>query len=128
MSAEKRQDRSEKDTTLQRRFRLIGILILVAGLLAAALIARRAAPGDENAEAILSGNAKRYAYEMERIGGQSNVLAAEIRDWFSSLWHGRRLAYTLAFLSVGGGLACFFIAHVLTCPPPPEDQPDGKDP
>jgi hypothetical protein len=127
MSAEKEQDRSEKDTTLQKRFRLIGVVILVAGLLAAALIDRSAAPADENSDAILSGNAKRYEYEMERMGGQSNVVAAEFREWFGSLWHGRRLAYTLAFLSIGGGLACFFIAHLLTYPPPPDNQTDGKD-
>lgn len=128
MSAEKGSDRSEKNTTLQRRFRLMGVLILVAGLLAAALIDRRAAPRDESSDAILSGNAKRYEYEMERIGGQSNVLAAEFREWFSSLWHGRRLAYTLTFLSIGGGLACFFIAHLLTYPPLPDNQTDGKNP
>jgi hypothetical protein len=96
---------SEKDITLRKRFRLIGVLILVAGLLAAAVIDRRAAPGDESSDAIMTGNTKRYEYEMERIGGKSNVVATEIREWFGSLWHGRRLAHTLVFLSIGGSLA-----------------------
>ena len=118
---------SRKDKTLQARFRLIGVCILVAGLLAAALINWRAAPDDESSDAILSGESKRYEYEMERIGGKSNVLAAEFREWFVSLWHGRRLAHTLVFLSVGGSLACFVLAHLLTYPPPPDDRTDGKD-
>jgi hypothetical protein len=119
---------SEKDITLRKRFRLIGVLILVAGLLAAAVIDRRAAPGDESSDAILVGNTKRYEYEMERIGGKSNVVATEIREWFGSLWHGRRLAHTLVFLSIGGSLACFLMAHLLTYPPPPDNQTGGQDP
>jgi hypothetical protein len=127
MSAEEKQDMSGKDKTLQKRFRLIGVCILVAGLLAAGVINRRAAPDDGSSDAIMSGETKRYEYEMERIGGKSNVLAAEFRDWFGSLWHGRRLARTLAFLSVGGSLACFFLAHLLTYPPPPDNRTDGND-
>jgi len=132
MNAEEKQDMSRKDRTLQTRFRLIGVFILVAGLLAAVLINQRAAPDDGSsyvimAGTILSGNAKRAENEMKRIGGKSNVLAAEIREWFGSLWHGRRLAHTLVFLSVGGSLACFYLAHILTDPPPPDNRTGGKD-
>lgn len=131
MNVEKEQDSSEKDTTLQKRYRLIGVIILVAGLLAAALIYQKAAPDDGtayliNSGTLLSGNSKRYENEMKGIGGQSNVVAAEFREWFGSLWHGRRLAYTLAFLSVGGSLACFLWAHLLNYPAPPDNQTDGK--
>jgi hypothetical protein len=120
LSAEKDQVVSEKDATLQTRFRLIGILILVAGLLAAVVIDRRAALGDESPDAIMPGNTKRYEYDLERMGGKSNVAAADFREWFGSLWHGRRLAHTLAILSIGGCLVCFLAAHVLTYPPPPD--------
>jgi hypothetical protein len=127
MSAEEKRGMSGKDKALQARFRLIGFCILIAGLLAAAVINWRAAPDDRSADAILSGASKRYEYEMERIGGKSNVVAAELRDWFGSLWHGRRLAHTLAFLSVGGSLACFLLAHLLSYPPPPDERTDGKE-
>ncbi len=126
MSAEEKGDMSGKDKTLQARFRLIGVCLLVAGLLAAAWINWGAAPDDGSADAILSGASKRYEYEMERIGGKSNVLAAEFREWFVSLWHGQRLAYTLVFLSVGGSLVCFLLAHLLTYPPPPDDRTDDQ--
>ena len=118
---------SARDAALRRRYRLIGVCILVAGLLAAAVIDQRAAPDDADASAILSGATKRYEFEMERIGGKSNVLAAEFRDWFGSLWHGKQLARTLVFLSIGGSLVCFFAAHVLACPPPPEDAAASPD-
>jgi hypothetical protein len=127
MSAEEKRAMSGRDTALQARFRLMGICLLVAGLLAAAVINWTAAPDDGSADAILSGASKRYEYDMERIGGKSNVVAAELRDWFVSLWHGRRLAHTLVFLSVGGSLACFLLAHLLSYPPPPDERTEGKD-
>ena len=128
MSAEKEPAVSEKDATLQTRFRLIGISILVAGLLASVLIDRRAAPADESSDVIMPGNTKRYEYDLERMGGKSNVAAADFREWFGSLWHGRRLAHTLAVLSIGGCLVCFLTAHLLTYPAPPDNQTEGEDP
>ena len=37
---------------------------------------------------------------MQTYGGNANVLASEIRLWFASLWHGRRLAFTVAVLTL----------------------------
>jgi len=37
---------------------------------------------------------------MQTYGGDANVLASEIRLWFASLWHGQRLAFTIAFLTL----------------------------
>ncbi len=37
---------------------------------------------------------------MEEYGGTANVLASEAREWLQGLWHGRRLAITIACLSL----------------------------
>jgi len=37
---------------------------------------------------------------MQTYGGDANLLASEIRLWFASLWHGQRLAFTVAFLTL----------------------------
>lgn len=37
----------------------------------------------------------RAAQTLEAVGGRANVDAAEFDAWIGSLWHGRRLAYTL---------------------------------
>ena len=100
---------SGRDRALQGRLRLAGIAILVAGLLASVIVDATAPPGDEGAHA----DSRRYEYEMELIGGKSNLLAAEIREWFGGLWHGKGLAHMLAFVSTGGSLACFLLAHRL---------------
>lgn len=127
MSADQAPDPSVRDAALQTRFRLAGILILVAGLLAAVVVGRRAVPSDNAAEAFMPADTKSYEHELERIGGKSNVVAGEIREWFGSLWHGRRLANTLTVLSIGGCLACFLAAHVLTYSPPPDDETTSPD-
>jgi hypothetical protein len=121
MSAAEIPEMSGKDRVLQARLRQIGFVVLVAGLLAAVLVYSMAAPADEASTA----DSKRNEYQMELIGGKSNLLATEIREWFASLWHGRRLAHTLAFLSVGGSLACFFLAHRLNYLPPPDNRSRG---
>jgi hypothetical protein len=100
---------SKEDAALQARLRLIGKIILVAGLAGSALAFVTSAPED----AAELEESKRYLYEMEYIGGQGNLLAAEIRQWFVGLWHGRGLAHMLAFVAVAGSMSCFFLAHRL---------------
>lgn len=123
---------SARDRRRQQRLRLLGTLILTAGLAAALWIYRRAAVPDEPAEylvasgTLLSGKYKQAENQLKQIGGQSNVVAAEFSDWFVSLWHGRRLAGTITVLALGGSLACFFAAHLLNFPPPP-DPPSARD-
>ena len=53
---------------------------------------------------------KKFVHEMRVIGGKGNVMAAEFIDGFSSLWHGRNLAGTVAVLSVIVTLAFRFVA------------------
>jgi hypothetical protein len=43
---------------------------------------------------------KKYLREMQMIGGQANVVASEFRGWFAGVWHGRKLAATVAVLTV----------------------------
>jgi len=120
------------DRRRQGRLRRAGIGILVGGILAAAVIYRRAPASEDWADylvdsgTMLSGNYKQYQNQMKQIGGQSNVIAADFSTWFASLWQGRRLAYTVAVLSLGGSLTCFLLAHLLGFPPPPESGSDGK--
>ncbi len=49
---------------------------------------------------------------MELYGGKANILAAELLDWFQSLWHGQRLAATLACLTVLSAAAVWLVDAV----------------
>jgi len=109
----------------------IAAAIVVAGLASAAAIFIRAAGGSPEALLELSPDtSKKYLRDLEMYGGTANVLAVEFSAWFGSLWHGRRLAYTVATLSLLGALAYVFFTLVL---PPGENgeapgiREDGTD-
>lgn len=109
MSTAGRPALSKVDAALYARLRRVGVVILATGLLAAAMVGAAAGPVDEEAVA----DSKRYEYEMELVGGKSNLFAAEVREWFEGLWYGRGLSHMLACVSVGGSFMCFFLAHRL---------------
>ena len=39
---------------------------------------------------------KRFSHEVQRMGGKMALVANELSSWFSGLWQGRQLAFTIA--------------------------------
>jgi hypothetical protein len=101
--------------------RKIAAGVLVAGLAASAVVFVTAAAdaGEDPARlhVIDASNSKHYQRELQRIGGKAAVAAAEFNEWFDTLWHGRRLAGTLAVVSVAASLLCLLAAKL----PPLDD-------
>ena len=100
-----------KTRDLQLWFYCLGAFILVAGLTGAALVYATAT--DDIAEAAYSSASKPYRHELERFGGKASVLVDDFSQWFAGLWHGKRLARTLAVLAIGIALVCFWIGRNL---------------
>ena len=102
--------------------------ILIVGLIGAALIYRAAvnrAPnalgyvqGDGSVYPVMPEDSRIYLHDMEMYGGKANVLAAELTRWFSGLWQGKSLAYTVAVISVLLALGVFSAARL----PPADDE------
>ena len=113
MNADQTPDQAERDLALQARLRVVGLCILAAGMLAATFVAGFTSSGGD----VSMPDTKRNVYQMEVLGGKANILATEIREWVGSLWHGRRLAYTLACVSVSSSFICLFFAHRLNHSP-----------
>ena len=103
----------------RNRLYFISASILVAGLLCAAMIHLHAETAEDNALLNEFEYSKRYQHDLELYGGKANVVATEITNWFTGLWHGKRLAYTIAGMTVliSGGF--FFAAR---------HAPDGMKP
>ena len=99
-----------------RRALLVTTSILAVGLIAALAIyvAAARAPDDSSDELT---DSKQYLRQMELYGGKANVLAAELQHWFASLWHGRRLALTVAC-----GTVLVAGAYWLVAAPLPSDR------
>lgn len=112
---------AEKRWPAHAKVRLAGMVILVAGLLAAIVVYLIA--GSEAADLAGMDANKQYQFQLERIGGKSAVLATEFNQWLGSLWHGTRLAWTLGVLAVVIALFCFWLAGLMAVEIPEDDTP-----
>jgi len=93
-----------------------GLAIAAVGLVLAAAAWVHAGP-DEELDAV---EHRREMQQLERLGGRASVQTAEFDRWLSSLWHGRRLAVTLAVLGLVVGGACWRVGGLMD-----EDTLDG---
>ena len=105
----------------QKRLYLIGALVLALGLGSAALIYANAdydadvASGYDMvngvAYPISAKDSKAFQRDVRLYGGKFALLSDELSDWFGSLWRGRRLAFTVAALSVLVSAGLVFVAN-----------------
>ena len=103
--------------TPQERVRVGTRAILIAGFAAAVVIYLTARPPADNPLGYDPMDTKKYLHDLEVYGGKANVVAAQFRDWFDGLWHGKQLAYTVAVLTViSAGVYKFFATPL---PPDP---------
>ena len=83
-----------------RRLQIIAVAILIVGLATAIGIYVSAARSTDDMVAYEIEHSKQYQRTLELYGGKANVIAVELTQWFDSLWHGTRLAYTVACATV----------------------------
>jgi hypothetical protein len=114
---------SRDRAVFQRRLRLLGTGILVAGLLVSASIYMRATLDEQAADAAAGADRRQFQHTfapaetkksqlaMESFAGKEGVLGVEMTEWVQSLGHGKRLACTVAVASIVGCLACLVLSH-----------------
>ena len=103
-----------------RRCRLAVGGVLGVGCAAAVAIYATASPVLEDADLEEARLSKSYERQMEVFGGKAALVGSQLDDWLASLWHGQRLAYTVAVLTALVALACW--AWCVT--PPGGARPD----
>jgi hypothetical protein len=86
-----------------------GLAVAIVGLVLAVAAWVHAGP-DEEVDAV---EHQREMQQLERLGGRASVQTAEFDRWLSSLWHGRRLAVTLAVLGLVAGGACWRLGGLM---------------
>src|ERR1700675_4174947 len=95
--------------TAEARFRRGTLAILLIGFVSAAAIYVTAQPPPPNPLGYEPEDTKKYVRDMELYGGKANMLAYELRKWLESLMHGKRLAFTVAVVTVlVAGVFAFF--------------------
>lgn len=92
--------------------RRIGLVLLVGGLIAAIVLFFTAQPEVKPGLLGVDIRTNRDRMQLERMGGKSYVMLKDFDEWFADLWHGRRLAGSVAVLSVLGFLLCRGLARI----------------
>ena len=86
-------------TATDARVRRTSIFISVIGIAASLFIYCFNGPGSGDPSDLRPGDSKIYVREVEKWGGQGELLLRDLNDEFISIWHGRRLAFTILVLT-----------------------------
>jgi hypothetical protein len=97
--------------------------ILAAGWGAALAIYLTVAPVVPDADLEDIELSKTYQRQVELIGGKAALVGGEIDEFVGSLWHGQRLAYTIAALTAVVALG----GYLWTCTAPAAPADRGED-
>jgi hypothetical protein len=95
--------------TASRLVRRIGLALAAAGLVVGAIVYVSASSGADPDPVAQ----QREMRELERLGGTAGVQTVKFDQWMGSLWHGRRLAFTLALLGLAIGGACWHVGGLM---------------
>ena len=99
---------------MRNRLLLAAVLVLLIGLGAAAAIYFTAAEEPQLSTSYVvvmdPATSKTYVRELRRFGGNAAVLFDEFNRWLASLWHGRALGVTVAWLSIAVAALLFWIS------------------
>jgi len=100
---------------MRHRLLVAAVLVLLLGLPAAAAIYFTAEDEPQLSTSYVvvmdPATSKTYVRELERFGGKAAVLFDEFNRWFASLWHGRALGLTVAWISLALALVLYWIAR-----------------
>jgi hypothetical protein len=123
---------NSKNRSIQIFLRRLGVFILCAGLVTVCFAYWSAEEAQRvsgysivghDTYAIIDMDSKGDRLEVERYGGTSAVIVHNFNSWLSGLFHGRRLAFTLAVISIMLAYVCFWTANAME--DEPEDRPPG---
>ena len=100
--------RQQPETPLKRCY-LVTTGILLAGLGTALVIYLTAGEQPDNPLAEYE-NSKKFSYEVQRMGGKMALVANDLSAWFSGLWQGQQLAYTVACITLVIAVVYYVVA------------------
>jgi hypothetical protein len=99
----------QKPITPLTRCYLVTAIILMIGFGTAIAIYLTADEIPDNPFAEFE-QSKRFAHEVQRMGGKMAIVANDASVWFGALWHGRQLAFTVACITLVIAVGYYVIA------------------
>jgi hypothetical protein len=101
----------------QHLLNILSAVVLAGGLACAILIYQSAENRAQNAIGYAQGypvnpqDSKKYLGDLKLYGGKANILMDELRRWLVEVWHGKSLAFIVAFVTLGVSLLLFYSAN-----------------
>ena len=92
-----------------KRCYLVTAIILLIGFGTAVTVYLTATETPDNPFAEYE-QSKRFAHEVQRMGGKMAIVANDASAWFGALWHGWQLAYTIAGITLMIAMVYYVIA------------------
>jgi hypothetical protein len=92
-----------------KRHNITTATILLTGCIGALVIYVTAVPQSENPFEEFE-HSKRFTRSVEVMGGKMSLVANDMSKWFSSLWQGEQLAFTVVIITVVIAAAYYLIA------------------
>jgi hypothetical protein len=77
----------------------VTLSIVLVGLGSAAVIYLTAQEPQDNPFADYE-QSKRFSHDVQRMGGKISLVANDLSSWFSGLWQGQQLAWSVAFITM----------------------------
>ncbi len=97
----------------QKRLYWIMVIVLLAGLGISAVVYFNAESPDADSYEFRPEDSRMFRHNLEVYGGKISLAVSDFTVWFSELWHGRQLAYTIAFITLAVCLLIFLAARYL---------------
>jgi hypothetical protein len=98
---------------LRNTLEIVAVVIFVVGIVTSLLVYLSTAGFADTVSGSDLEEAKQSLRVLEQYGGRESLFACQFMMWFTGLWHGVNLAYTLAFLTFLLTFALFFVAYHL---------------
>ena len=92
-----------------KRHNITAATILLTGCIGAIIIFVTAESPSENPFEEFE-NSKRFTRSVEVMGGKMALVANDMSKWFSNLWQGQQLAFTVVIITVAIAAAYYLIA------------------
>ena len=117
---------------------LTSAVILLVGLISSVLI-YRAAINDSSSDSSYEivggyvypgggGYTKKYIHDLQLYGGNAAVLTDEFMRWFTGLWHGKKLSFTVTGIAFVLSLGVLVVANnVQSSPQSDNPRKDNGD-
>ncbi|MCE5312786.1 MAG: hypothetical protein LLF86_06515 [Nitrospiraceae bacterium] len=97
----------------RKRLHLIMIIILLAGLAGSVSVYLATDDTSGDSYEFKPEDSRMFRHNLEVYGGKTSVAVSDFMVWFSELWHGRQLAYTIAFITAALCILIFLAARYL---------------